>query len=294
LPVIHFRAEELGLIQHADLMTPFSAYVPCYNNAKTISQALSSLQRQSLPTTDLFLIDDGSSDGSAAIALELGAAVVCFDKNMGRGAVRARAMELARHELVLCCDATNHLPVHFASQAMRWFTDPGVAAVFGRIEQMDNRSLADRWRGRHLFKLAKPVAVRHGAPLSTWGCVLRRSAVLAVGNFDASLRHSEDAELGRRLLAAGFDVVFDPTLQVISGVSNTRLGVLERYWRWHAGEREQVSLSSYVRQVWYSLRVLVPRDIADGDLLAVPLSLLCPHYQFWKSWGRRISGRVQS
>lgn len=275
-------------------MTTFSAYVPCYNNAFTVARALSSLQQQCPPTTDLFLLDDGSSDGSVGIALELGVDVVRLDKNVGRGAVRARAMELARHELVLCCDATNHLPDHFAAQALRWFTDPGVAAVFGRIEQMDERSLANRWRGRHLFKLAEPMAVRHGALLSTWGCMLRRSAVVAVGNFDASLRHSEDAELGRRLLAAGFDVVFDPTLQVISGVSNTRLGVLERYWRWHAGEREQVSLTSYIRQVWYSLRVLVPRDIADGDLLAVPLSLFCPHYQFWKSWGRQISGRVQS
>jgi hypothetical protein len=95
-------------------------------------------------------------------------------------------------------------------------------------------------------------------------------------------------------LELGVDVIFDPSLQVSSGVSNTNLGVLQRYWRWHAGEREQVSLSSYVRQVWYSLRVLVLRDIADGDLLAVPLSLLCPHYEFWKSWGRQISGRVQS
>ena len=275
-------------------MTTFSAYVPCYNNAFTVARALSSLQQQCPPTTDLFLLDDGSSDGSVGIALELGVDVVRLDKNVGRGAVRARAMELARHEMVLCCDATNHLPDHFAAQALRWFTDPNVAAVFGRIEQMDERSLANRWRGRHLFKLAEPMAVRHGALLSTWGCMLRRSAVVAVGNFDASLRHSEDAELGRRLLAAGFDVVFDPTLQVISGVSNTRLGVLERYWRWHAGEREQVSLTSYIRQVWYSLRVLVPRDIADGDLLAVPLSLFCPHYQFWKSWGRQISGRVQS
>jgi hypothetical protein len=144
-------------------MNPFSAYVPCYSNATTFSQALSSLQRQSLPTSNLVLINDGSSDGSAAIALAL-----------------------------------------------------------------------------------------------------------------------------------GVDVGLDPSLQVSSGVSNTNLGVLERYWRWHAGEREQVSLSSYIRQVWYWLTVLVLRDIADSDLLAVPLSLFWPHYQFWKSWGRQISERVQS
>ena len=40
--------------------------------------------------------------------------------------------------------------------------------------------------------------------------------------------------------------------------------------------------------------LVVRSDIVVGDLLAEPLSLLCPHYQFWKSWGRRISARVQS
>jgi hypothetical protein len=83
-------------------------------------------------------------------------------------------------------------------------------------------------------------------------------------------------------------------LHLLCESANSNNGVLQRYWSWHAGEREQVSLTIYIRQVWYSLRVLVPRDIADGDLLTVPLSLLCHHYQFWKSWGRQISGRVQS
>jgi glycosyltransferase involved in cell wall biosynthesis len=274
-------------------MQPFSAYVPCYNNASTVGWALASLQAQTAPPAELFLVDDGSTDQSPAVAARQGVPVVAMGRNAGRGAVRARAMERARHELVLCCDATNELPAHFAAQALPWFDDPRVAAVYGPIRPGQVRSLADRWRARHLFKLGQPWAVRHGAPLSTWGCVLRRSAVLAVGNFDAALRHSEDAELGRRLLDAGFDVVFDPALHVTSTISNTPLGVLERYWRWHAGEREQVSLAGYARQVWYSLKVLACRDLASGDPLAVALSLACPHYQFWKSSWRRISGRLQ-
>lgn len=274
-------------------MQPLSAYVPCYNNAATVGLALASLQAQWAPAEELVLIDDGSTDGSCAVAERLGVPVVTMGRNAGRGAVRARAMALARHELVLFCDATNQLPVPFAAQAVPWFANPMVAAVFGPIGQRDAHSLADRWRARHLFRFAEPLAVRHGAPLSSWGCVLRRSAVLAVGNFDPSLRHSEDADLGRRLLAAGFDVVFDPALKVISMISNTPLSVLERYWRWHAGVREHISLSSYARQVWYSLKVLAYRDLASGDPLAVPISLACPHYQFWRSCWRQISGRVQ-
>lgn len=274
-------------------MTTVTAYVPCFNNAATVGQALSSLQAQLVPVAELCLVDDGSSDGSRAIARHMGIAVVALERNMGRGAVRAAAMDRAQHELVISCDATNLLPVDFLNRALPWFAEPQVAAVFGRIWQNQASSLADRWRGRHLFKVQERLALQHGALLSTYGCVLRRSAVLEVGNFDPSLRHSEDADLGRRLLAAGFDVIFDPSLHVIAGISNTKSQVLERYWRWNAGALEQVTLRDYAKQVWYSVRVMVMRDLRDGDLSAISLSLLCPHYQFWKSWYRRYSGRLQ-
>jgi len=272
-------------------MTGISAYVPCYNNAASVGRALASLQQQSLAVHELFFVDDGSTDGSRALAEQLGVPVISMERNAGRGAVRAAAMERAQQGLVLCCDATNHLPDGFLLQASHWFTDPAVAAVFGRICQVEAKCLADRWRGRHLFRMHDAMVVQHDALLSTYGCVLRREAVMQVGNFDRSLRHSEDAELGRRLLAAGFDVVFDPSLLVVSGVSNSLAQVLERYWRWYAGPCENVSVRGYLKQMWYALKVMARRDLQDADLLSIPVSLLVPHYQFWRSWARRRSPR---
>lgn len=274
-------------------MYQYSAYVPCFNNTLSVAYALSSLQLQVPAPAELFLVDDGSFDDSAVVAASLDVPVVAMGRNAGRGAVRARAMELVNHEFVVCCDATNQLPADFVARAFRWFADPEVAAVFGRIWQDDSQTLADRWRGRHLLKMQEPMSVQHRALLNTYGCVLKLSAVHQVGHFNSSLRHSEDADLGRRLLAAGFDVIYDPTLRVYPTVSNTTLEVLERYWRWYAGPLEEVGLYGYAKQVWYSLRVLVPRDLRDGDLLSVPLSLLCPHYQFWRSLWRRVSGQAQ-
>lgn len=268
-------------------MTAVSAYVPCFNNEASVGLALGSLQAQRPPVAELYLADDGSSDGSQTLAKQMGIPVVALERNMGRGAVRATAMDIAQHELVLSCDATNQLPADFLQRGLPWFADPRVAAVYGRIWQHHANSLAERWRGRHLFRVQEAMAVQHGALLSTYGCVLRRSAVLEVGNFDRSLRHSEDADLGRRLLAAGFDVVFDPSLLVVSGVSNSLSQVLERYWRWSAGPGETVSVHGYLRQVWFSLKVMARRDLQDGDLLSLPISLFSPHYQFWKSWIRR-------
>lgn len=274
-------------------MTALSAYVPCFNNASTILPALISLKSQSPVPSELFVVDDGSEDGSTAIAEIMNISVVSMGHNSGRGAVRARAMDVSQHEFVLCCDATNQLSSDFAVLALRWFDDPNVAAVFGRISQKNARSLADRWRGRHLFKVQESQSVQHRALLCTYGCVVRRSAVLEVGNFDRSLRHSEDADLGRRLLDAGYDVIYDPSLHVTSCISNSKRQVLERYWRWYAGIDENISLYAYAKQVWYSLRVMVLLDLRDRDFSSVALSLLSPHYQFWRSWWRRHSGRVQ-
>jgi glycosyltransferase involved in cell wall biosynthesis len=275
-------------------MKTFSAYVPCFNNASTVASALHSLQCQSSAPAEVFLVDDGSTDESQEVAGRLSIPVVSMGQNTGRGAVRARAMEVSMHEFVLCCDATNQLSSNFAALASHWFDDPNVAVVYGRICQNNTCSLADRWRARHLFKVQQTPVIQHGALLCTYGCMLRRSSVLVVGNFDSSLRHSEDVDLGKRLLAAGFDVIFDPRLHVISCVSNSVPQVLERYWRWYAGANEDVSFMAYVKHIWYSLRVMALRDIRDGDLISLPLSLFSPHYQFWRSWWRRYSGRVQS
>ena len=68
---------------------------------------------------------------------------------------------------------------------------------------------------------------QHGASLITFGTLVRRSLVLDAGNYSLALRHSEDRELGVRLLAAGCDVLYDPSLTIVSNSRNTLGQVLE-------------------------------------------------------------------
>lgn len=80
------------------------------------------------------------------------------------------------------------------------------------------------------------MVVKHNASTGAGGCgLIRKSALLAVGKFNTLLRHSEDAELGKRLLAAGYDIVFDPSATYICNVRNTLIQVLECYWHWLGG-----------------------------------------------------------
>lgn len=260
-----------------------SAYIPCYNNACTIRQAIESIQAQTHPISELFVVDDGSEDQSAKIAEALTVRVIRCPKRSGRGAARARAMNEAKHELVLCLDGSKALPTSFVENALRWFQEGQVAAVFGRIVQPSPKNVAERWCGRHLLKEDLEQAENRKGPLITAGAIVRTSAVMQIGNYNSALSYAEDRELGERLLAVGFDVVFDPALCVTSLTDGDLWSVLERYWRWHAPIHEQISCYAYLKQIVYSMKVMAVEDLLAGDPWSVPISLLSPHYQLWRS-----------
>ena len=119
-----------------------------------------------------------------------------------------------------------------------------------------------------------------------------KDIVLQLGNYNPLSRQGEDKELGIRLLAAGFEVIFDPDLVINATCSNNMIEVLERYARWH--ENDACRLSDYLRQISYSVKVMAAHDLRDRDLLCVPLSLLSPHYQFWRTWCRQNCPRKGS
>lgn len=266
-----------------------SAYIPCCQNETTVAEAIASVQRQTRPVAELFVIDDASTDCSVALAKSSGARVVSHAENLGRGAVRARAMLEAQHDLVLACDATIALPPDFLAWAVDWMKEPTVAAVFGRVVQNAPRTVVERWRGRHLFKMDSTPQLNRGASLTTGGVLMRKSLVLQAGNFNPQLRQSEDADLGKRLLALGCDVVFDPELKLTALGKNNLSQLLERYWRWNVGVEARLGLRAYLQQVAYSIKVMAREDLRQSDFASVAISLLCPHYLFWQANVRRAS-----
>ncbi len=266
-----------------------SAYIPSFNNADTLRQAIDSIRRQSVCVSELFVVDDCSADGSVEIAEQMSVPVNRLSKNTGRGAVRAIAMKEAKYPLVLSLDGSKTLPPNFLADALTWFNDNSVAAVFGRVIEPASAKLAQRWSRRHLLKqhLSQPVC-RTGS-LITAGALVSKQAVLQVGNFDSALSYAEDRELGARLIESGFDVIFDPVLEVNSLYAGGVLEVLERYWRWHAPLSGRISWSAYLKQILYSIKVMSVEDMQAGDPLSVLVSLLSPHYQALCSLTRQSS-----
>jgi GT2 family glycosyltransferase len=106
---------------------------------------------------------------------------------------------------------------------------------------------------------------------------LRHEAVEQVGGFDPKLRAGEDADLGHRLLEAGWDVISDPALQAICIQRDSAHAVLARYARWNSPNG--IRGRAWLRQLAYAIKVMVSEDLRSGDPLAALLSLAVPFYQ---------------
>jgi len=272
---------------------PVSAYIPCYNNAKTVGLAIQGIQNQTHPVNELFVVDDGSADNSAEIVEGLGVRVIRMGKNRGRGAVRAQAMEAARNELVLCCDATNRLAANFLETALKWFSNEQVVGISGRWYDPHAQTAVDRWRARHLFQQDMPQEIKHRSPFATYGALVRKSTVLQAGNYNHLLRHGEDFDLGTRLLAMG-DVVYDPALEVEPVAHNTLFQVMERFARWNRASIKNYTLSDFINSHILAWKILIPRDIEKRDWSAALISAALPYFSIAYADNKSVNFSTES
>jgi glycosyltransferase involved in cell wall biosynthesis len=263
-----------------------TACIPCYNNAQTLSEVIDSVLSQKHKIDEIIVVDDGSSDSSKIIAESKTDKVYANDTNKGRGYTRKKAVESSSGDLILFCDATNVLPVNFLNEAVRFFGEPSVAAVSGRINNHSSiTGVIPRWRGRHLFKESESYE-RESIPVSsltTYGTLMRRCSIEEVGNFDASLEHSEDHELGRRLIKAGYSLLGIPSLVTYSIRSDTLTSVLERYWRWNGGIDGKMGVLDYFRSIKASFKPMIQQDLKSRDFASALISFACPHYGYLRA-----------
>jgi len=81
-----------------------SAIVPAYNEAERIGAVLWPLL-QAPSVGEVIVVDDGSTDGTAAVAQSFGVTVISLPVNCGKSVALDRGVETAQHETLLFLDA---------------------------------------------------------------------------------------------------------------------------------------------------------------------------------------------
>jgi glycosyltransferase involved in cell wall biosynthesis len=180
--------------------------IPVRDGARFLADALASVADQALDL-EVVVVDDGSTDASAQIAVDLGATCV-RQPNGGPASARNAGIAASSAPLVAFLDADDLIPPGaLATQLAHLDAHPASDGVMGMQEYrvLDDVDLPD-WAA----------ADKVGSPDQTArpylaGAVIRRSTFDRVGGFDERFRLSEDVDWLMRAHERGavIDVVDD-------------------------------------------------------------------------------------
>ena len=87
-----------------------SIIIPVYNEAVNLAGVLEQIHALGLEDYEIIVVDDGSSDGSAAMAAARGARVVRHPYNIGNGAAVKSGLRAARGRWIVMLDADGQHP----------------------------------------------------------------------------------------------------------------------------------------------------------------------------------------
>lgn len=224
-------------------MPAVSVVIPAYNREKTVETAINSVLWQTLPAAEILVVDDGSTDNTAAVVEAMGNPLVKLIRqpNGGISAARNTGIRAAASEWVAFQDSDDEwLPRKLEQQMPRVIRgDSGgdfVASYCGLLitgspADLDGDGPAKRQSFTyHPDPSLTPVAgqiletLLMTNPISTQTLVARRETLLAVGLFDEQLKSLVDWDIAIRLAQAGaIDFVDEPlVLQRFTPNSITR------------------------------------------------------------------------
>lgn len=200
----------------------FSVIVPAHQAAVELPVALGALRRSDFPRSrwQLVVVDDGSTDETAGIAMRCGAdrVVSLAEPKHGPAFARNRGAELCTGEWLVFLDADVAVHTDTLSRLAAIIeAEPEVDGVFGAY---DDSPAASGFLSQYRNLQHRYVHLRsEGEATTFWaGCgAIRRSAFAAVGGFDERRYERpqiEDIELGYRLRERGSRILLRPEVQV--------------------------------------------------------------------------------
>jgi glycosyltransferase involved in cell wall biosynthesis len=190
-------------------MPSLGVIIPARDMATTLPATLDSVAAQTLVPHAVVVVDDGSSDDTAALAARHPAVTrVVAGPRRGPSAARNAGIDACDTDVVVPCDADDLLEPDWLARAAGVFARrPHVGVVAGRSTAIDED-------GRRLFPRPAPpgpwtaAALReHNTMTAHSGMALSRQAVLSAGGYDEELRFAEDWDLWQRLAASSTAVL---------------------------------------------------------------------------------------
>lgn len=192
-----------------DNRAPVSVVVPCFRCADTIDGAVASVAAQTVPPTEVLLVDDGSHDGTLERLHEVARSypsgwvkVFSMPRNGGPSAARNRGWNHATQPWIAFLDADDSWhPQKLALQREVLARDPQIALIAHDMNVQSRSDPAPAVR----YPLKVRVFPRHllmlRSPIPTASIMLRRDLPF---RFDEARWRAEDFLLWAQILLSGY------------------------------------------------------------------------------------------
>jgi len=181
-----------------------SVIIPAYNVESFIGEAIASVLAQSRPVQEIIVVDDGSTDGTAARLRDLAGRdsrlrLLACDR-LGPGGARNLGLRAASQPFIAFLDGDDAWPGDKVARQMERFAAADrpdvVSGLVQRFRQLEPGSLAPAGEPGEIF-----------ANVNLGACLFRRQVFDAVGVFDEQLQFAEDVDLMFRVREQGMRLV---------------------------------------------------------------------------------------
>lgn len=212
-------------------MTPlFTVIIPAWNARDTIAETVRSVLAQTEPRFELLIVDDGSPDDSAAVALRAAngdpRVRVSRRENGGPALARNAGIAATAAPLIAFLDADDlWAPDCLARHRDHFAQDPSLGVSFARVRFFNPAMTTAGRVSAHVPSLDLARALGENAFCTTSNLVARRAVFDEAGGFAIDLTHAEDQEWAARVLAVtawrvrGIDAVLVDYRTSVTGLS---------------------------------------------------------------------------
>lgn len=192
-----------------------TAVIPAHNAAATIGTAIAGLEG----IGQVVVVDDGSTDETAAVARSHGARVIRHEVARGPAGARNAGIDSTDAALVVLLDADAEPEPGWLEPLIAHLADPRIGGAAPRVRARGDATTLGRYEAAMgpLDRGTLAATVHPDGPVpfvSTTALLLRRDAWEAVGGFAEELRFGEDLDLAWRLAAGGQPLLYEPAATV--------------------------------------------------------------------------------
>jgi glycosyltransferase involved in cell wall biosynthesis len=193
-----------------------SCIIPVFNCERYLAEALDSVFAQDLAPSEIIVVDDGSTDGTADVLRAYAGSIrVVRQPNLGVSAARNAGLRAAAGDVIAFLDSDDIWPAgRMRALAASLAADDGADVVAGLVEILDQRPVKPAVR--------EDLRTIHRVHLMG-STLMRRSVFERVGGFDEALRVVEDTEFIVRAREGGIRFKTIDAVSVIYRLHETNI-----------------------------------------------------------------------